>query len=258
MAQPQPKHDLSTATRDNTIVLFDVDGTLSLSRQSANDETKQTLKKLRQKVTIGVVGGSDLKKIAEQLGGESYLLENFDYVFAENGLTFYQDGQFKAQASLLNHLGEDNTQRIINFALRYIADVKIPKKRGTFVEFRAGMLNLCPIGRSCSQAERDEFDAFDKVHNVRKDFVAALKKEFADLPLTFAIGGQISIDVFPTGWDKTYALQYLDKFEDVYFFGDRTQEGGNDNEIYSHPRTVGNTVQNPGDTVRQLNNIFKL
>lgn len=59
---------------------------------------KETLLKLRKKVSVGVVGGSDLKKIAEQIGSQDYLLSNFDYVFAENGLTFYQDGQFKAQA----------------------------------------------------------------------------------------------------------------------------------------------------------------
>ena len=35
--------------------------------------------------------------------------------------------------------------------------------RGTFIEFRSSMINICPVGRSCSQAERDEFSAFDKV-----------------------------------------------------------------------------------------------
>ena len=35
--------------------------------------------------------------------------------------------------------------------------------RGTFVEFRSGMINVCPVGRSCSQAQRDEFAAYDKV-----------------------------------------------------------------------------------------------
>ena len=39
--------------------------------------------------------------------------------------------------------------------------------RGTFVEFRSGMLNICPVGRSCSQAVRDEFSAYDKVKIVR-------------------------------------------------------------------------------------------
>ena len=31
------------------------------------------------------------------------------------------------------------------------------------------MLNVCPIGRNCSQAERDEFEQFDHGAGVRSD-----------------------------------------------------------------------------------------
>ena len=45
--------------------------------------------------------------------------------------------------------------------------------------------------------------------------------------LTFAIGGQISIDVFPDGWDKRYCLRHLEDegFKEIHFFGDRTEKG---------------------------------
>ena len=45
---------------------------------------------------------------------------------------------------------------------------------GTFVEYRNGMINVCPIGRNCSKSERDQFEEFDKTANVRKTFVAKL------------------------------------------------------------------------------------
>ena len=61
--------------------------------------------------------------------------------------------------------------------------------RGTFIEFRNGMLNVSPIGRNCSKQERDEFEAYDKTAGVRAAFVEALKKEFADLNLRFSVGG---------------------------------------------------------------------
>lgn len=38
--------------------------------------------------------------------------------------------------------------------------------RGTFIEFRSGMVNVSPIGRNCSQEERDEFEKYDKVHKL--------------------------------------------------------------------------------------------
>ncbi|KAK4371932.1 hypothetical protein RND71_007316 [Anisodus tanguticus] len=91
---------------------------------------------LRKVVTVGVVGGSDLVKISEQLG-----------------------------------------------------------KTGTFIEFRSGMLNVSPIGRNCSQEERDEFEKYDKVHKIRETMITVLRKKFAHLNLTFSIGGQSSFDV---------------------------------------------------------------
>lgn len=50
---------------------------------------------------------------------------------------------------------------------------------------------------------------------------------------------QISFDVFPKGWDKTFCLRYLPEadFDEIHFFGDKTFEGGNDFELFSSPRT---------------------
>jgi len=131
-------------------------------------------------------------------------------------------------------------------------------KRGTFIEFRSGMLNISPIGRNCSREERNDYEKFDLAHNIRKNMVSAMKEEFDDLNLTFSIGGQISFDVFPTGWDKTYCLQFLDEkdYDEIHFFGDKTFEGGNDFEIFSHDRTVGHTVESPEDTKEQCQELF--
>ena len=35
--------------------------------------------------------------------------------------------------------------------------------RGTFIEFRNGLINVCPVGRNCTQEERMEFFEYDKV-----------------------------------------------------------------------------------------------
>lgn len=119
------------------------------------------------------------------------------------------------------------------------------------------MMNISPIGRNCTKDERNAFEDFDKTANVRKDFVAALEKEMADLNLQFSIGGQISFDVFPKGWDKSFCLQYVEnEYDEIHFFGDKCYKGGNDHEIYEDPRTVGHEVANPGDTIKILNDLF--
>jgi hypothetical protein len=63
-----------------------------------------------------------------------------------------------------------------------------------------------------------------QVHGVRGAFVKVLQERFVDYGLTYSIGGQISFDIFPNGWDKTYALRHVEKegFEEIHFFGDKT------------------------------------
>ncbi len=63
-----------------------------------------------------------------------------------------------------------------------------------------------------------------QIHGLRAAFVKVLQEKFADYDLTFSIGGQISFDVFPRGWDKTYALRHVEDegFEEIHFFGDKT------------------------------------
>lgn len=61
---------------------------------------------------------------------------------------------------------------------------------------------------------------------MRATFVEALREVFRDYGLTFSIGGQISFDIFPNGWDKRYCLQFVEKegFDEIYFFGDKTYQ----------------------------------
>lgn len=240
----------------STICLFDVDGTLTAARQRVTADMAAFLEQLRSRVRVGVVGGSDLCKIKEQLGDD--VIEKADYVFAENGLVAYKNGQLLSVQSIQAHMGEELLQDFINFCLNYMAKIKLPKKRGTFIEFRNGMLNVSPIGRSCTQAERIEFYELDQKEKIRERFVSVLKEEFKGKGLSFSIGGQISFDVFPDGWDKRYCLSFVEKdqFSTIHFFGDKTKPGGNDYEIYSDPRTIGHEVSSPEETRRLCQELF--
>ncbi|KAJ3583795.1 hypothetical protein NHX12_015582 [Muraenolepis orangiensis] len=242
---------------DSTVLcLFDVDGTLTAARQRVTPVMAHFLQTLRSRHRVGVVGGSDLSKIKEQLGDD--VIQRVDYLFAENGLVAYKDGQLLSVQSIQAHMGEELLQEFINYCLNYLATIKLPRKRGTFIEFRSGMLNVCPVGRSCSQEEREEFYQLDKKEGIRERFVSALREEFKGRGLAFSIGGQISFDVFPEGWDKRYCLDIVDKdgYATVHFFGDKTKLGGNDYEIYSDPRTVGHEVTCPEETMELCQRLF--
>ncbi|XP_067875555.1 phosphomannomutase 1-like isoform X1 [Heterodontus francisci] len=250
MAQTQPEQ--------HTLCLFDVDGTLTQARQKIAPELDEFFQRLRKKVKIGVVGGSDYIKIAEQLGEGEEVIQKFDYVFAENGTVQYRDGKFITKEAIQNYLGEELLQELINFCLSYMAVIRLPRKRGTFIEFRNGTLNVSPVGRSCSFAERMEFSQIDKKEKIREKFVAALQKEFAGKGLKCTRGGMISFDIFPEGWDKRYCLDILEKdgIKIIHFFGNETEPGGNDHEIFHDPRTIGYTVESPEDTVRLCKELF--
>lgn len=245
--------------RSRILCLFDVDGTLTSPRQTIKKELEDfILNKVKPCCTIGIVGGSDFVKIAEQMNGDD-VIHKFDYVFPENGLIQYHNGKLIGSQSIQQHMGEEKLQIFINYVLKYLSNVMLPCKRGTFVEFRKGMLNISPIGRSCSQSERNEFEKYDKINHVRSKMIESLKKQFPDIGLTYSIGGQISFDVFPDGWDKTYCLQHVQKgnFAEIHFFGDKTEPGGNDYEIYNDERVKGHKVTSPEDTRRQLEELLK-
>lgn len=252
---------MTTLPREKRLLLFDVDGTLTHPRSTVEPDFETFLyEKIRPLATIGIVGGSDLEKMFEQLNGDR-ILQKFDYIFPENGLVQIEQGIEVGKVSIHEHLGEKILQRFINFVLRYLSELVLPFKRGTFIEFRNGMLNVCPIGRQCTRTERNAFAAYDNEHQIRAKMIADLKREFHDVDLTYSIGGQISFDVFPHGWDKTYSLRHVTKdgrYDEIHFFGDKTEAGGNDHEIFTDSRTIGHKVSSPDDTRRILTELFQL
>ena len=56
-----------------------------------------------------------------------------------------------------------------------------------------------------------------------------------------------------------YCLRYLpeDEFDEIHFFGDKFFAGGNDHELYEHPRTIGHAITeaDPLQTLKMLEEI---
>ena len=84
------------------------------------------MKTLSTKITVGIVGGSDLPKQEEQLGAD--IVNLFPYNFSQNGLVAYKDGELLEVQTIAKFLGEENVKRIVNWTMRYLADIDIPVK----------------------------------------------------------------------------------------------------------------------------------
>jgi phosphomannomutase len=80
------------------LVLFDVDGTLTPPREEATEEILEFLQRLKEKVHVGIVGGSDLVKQQEQMGRN--IVNEVLYSFSENGLVAYKNGELLSKQVL--------------------------------------------------------------------------------------------------------------------------------------------------------------
>ena len=67
---------------------------------------------------------------------------------------------------------------LINICLYELSKTDCLVKTGTFIEARTGMINISPIGRSCSQDQRDEFDKLDKLNNYRTKLVTKISSKW--------------------------------------------------------------------------------
>ena len=114
--------------KKRVIALFDVDQTLTPARNTIQQDMIDTLAKMRAKgIHFGIVSGSDLNKVTEQLSKE--IVEGAEFCFAENGLYAMEKGELIEKQSFKDFLGEDKLKRLVNFCLHYIADLDIPIKR---------------------------------------------------------------------------------------------------------------------------------
>ena len=111
------------------------------------------------------------------------------------------------------------------------------------------MINWCPIGRNAQSTDRNTFVALDKLYGIRKKYIQVLKNFVLseDIPVTLKLGGNTSFDIFPTGWDKTYALNHFDHKEwQFWFVGDRCGIDGNDFELFSALKSSGRAFETSG------------
>jgi phosphomannomutase len=93
------------------------------------------------------------------------------------------------------------------------------------------MLNFSIVGRDCTQEQRESYFKYDNQEGERKKIAQTIKEKFPELDAV--IGGQISIDIYPKGNDKSQVLnvikqEILVQPDEYIFIGDRTEKGGND------------------------------
>jgi len=243
--------------KSKNIVLFDMDGTLTPPRMEFDRTLLEPLRELTQYAQIGIVTGSDFDYVNQQMG---YVIKHSELVYCMhilpcNGTKWYPPLYSLGDSHCLKHeadmrlaLGSDTYRKLMLILLEqqlHFAENNIPLT-GQFIQYRGSMINWCPIGRSATSEDRKRFVQHDKEKNQRLHYLNKVRRRLSlqglDKYITCTLGGDTSFDIYPTGWDKTYALRH---FEDkgVWFVGDRCDKDGNDKQIYDALSTLGRSYK---------------
>ena len=76
---------------------------------------------------------------------------------------------------------------------------------------------------------RNDYVNWDKMHQERDYIARRLRYNFSNLSV--ALGGQTGIDIGPIGSDKSQILRDFSEDDELHFFGDMCEEGGNDHSL---------------------------
>jgi len=218
------------------VYLFDVDGTLTHPRQQIDEEFADVflswLRKGKKKVYL--VTGSDIEKIKQQIFPS--FIDQCEGLFTCSGNVFYS-GARKVYENAL-----DIPDGLLENLQLYLQESPWKSKQGAHIEIRSGMINFSIVGRNASQNMREAYTRWDGVNDERGDIVAYLKDLHPDLEV--AIGGEISVDIYPAGSNKGQVVEKLQerygKDVSLIFVGDKNVPGGNDWPLARRLETMAN------------------
>ena len=254
------------------IVLFDMDGTLTPPRKKIEREVITKLKELSQHADIGIVTGSGYDYLFQQCRDIWFdigsVRPTLITLFPCNGTQVYKWGGKKFEstysASMAKFLGETNfdilMRALVHAQFQYV--VKDPEHplTGHFISCRGSLVNWCPVGRNANDSQRKMFVDYDQKTGVRESMKSMIEKylfvnEIENV--TLALGGSTSIDIFPTGWDKTYCLRHIED-RNYWFIGDSCTGNGNDRTLYEAASFLerGFSTESPQETLTIIDSII--
>jgi len=258
------------------IVLFDMDGTLTPARKEMDWSMVDSLYELQNSgFEVAIVSGSDLDYIKQQCN----ILFDLTQVNCSkihwlpcNGTKYYRYTRIREDCvdfkkiyenDMRAHLGEKRWRRLIQLLInmqstmtRVHRDIPLT---GTFIHYRGSTVNWCPIGRSASAEDRNIWDELNKDNKIRELWLelAYAGLQSADLnDVVIKLGGDTSFDIYPTGWDKTFAFRNFKDYDQIYFVGDRCDPSGNDFEAYQLAGPLGFKTSSPDETKKIILNLI--
>ena len=198
--------------------IFDVDGTLTPSRQQIDFDFLNFLLDFANRNDVYLVTGSDRPKTIEQIGKDLYFACKRVYNCSgsdvyEKDILIYRD-----EWSLPSDAEE--------FLMDELHHSKFPIRTGNHIETRPGGVNFSVLGRGSEVIieERQEYVKWDINTGERRGIAERFKKKFPEIGCQ--VGGQTGLDISPLGCDKSQILRDFEPQDTIYFYGDKIKGGG--------------------------------
>lgn len=202
--------------------VFDVDGTLTPSRQSIDLEFKEFFLEFIKKEKVYLVTGSDYAKTLEQLGSD--ICESVVAVYNCSGSQVRHKGKV---LSTCDWTLPENARKWLNDEL-----IRSPfyLRTGNHIEDRPGTCNFSIVGRNATPEQRRLYVEYDEVNKERVFIANTFNYVWGSETegLQAMVGGDTGIDIYPIGKDKSQILSDFSKDDNIHFFGDKMETGGND------------------------------
>ncbi len=224
------------------VIAFDLDGTLAPSKSPMPDRISEVMTRLLDNFQVCVISGGKFEQFQTQLlnnlHADAALLTKL-HLMPTCGTRYYRYDTVKNDWHKVysEDFSEAEKTEIITALNRGVDALGYREATvyGELVEDRGSQITFSALGQDIVKTLGEEGveikDAWDKDGQKK----AALRAYVAELIPNFEVrsGGATSIDVTKPGIDKAYGMNRLMaeldvSKDDILFFGDSLQEGGND------------------------------
>ncbi len=241
-------------------VLFDLDDTLTDSKQSMTEEMAITFSKLLNVAPVCIVTGGMFSQIEKQVINFLPVDANFSnlFIFPQNAAECisWNGGKFQKEYSYA--FKEDETKKIIhaiNKVLEETGFVRDAPAFGERIENRGAQVTLSALGQQAPVDLKKTWDPDQVKRRIMREKLLKLIPEFQ-----IGIGGGTSIDITQKNIDKTLSIKWMAKHlgvkpVEMTYVGDALFDGGNDAVVIPTGVTVIET-KNAKDTIGIINSFI--
>jgi HAD superfamily hydrolase (TIGR01484 family) len=209
------------------LIAFDLDGTLTESKQPIDNKTARFLTSLANDYEVAIVTGGTMEQIRTQVldrlpdwvQDKMHLMpcSGAEYIrFREN---IYRRFISKKERAIIIPL--------VTGLLKQMG-YWIENSAGDIIEDRGSQITISALGQKAKLKDKEDWDPYG---NKRREIRDAVKVMFPDYSVR--VGGLTSVDISIDGIDKEYAINELlewNQFDesDVLYIGDKFRPGEND------------------------------